>query len=254
MSERGTGGGISAVLIVRDAARTLDRCLETLRSFDEVVVYDTGSKDESPQLAQAHPNVRFFATREFPGFGPAKNRAVEFARNDWVFSLDADEFPDADLLRALSEWDKGDALRLGIVRRCNFLMGQPVRHGGWGDDQLARLFHRKRHRFSDAPVHERVLPREDSRRVLLPGELHHHTAPDLDRFFNKARDYTALSAPECRVLHPAVFFWRAVFAFFTSYILQLGFLAGWRGLVIAWSRANGVFFKYLRAWVQSRGA
>jgi hypothetical protein len=44
---------------------------------------------------------------------------------------------------------------------------------------------------------------------------------------------------------------RAVWAFWRTYLLQLGILEGWRGLVIAWSNANGVFFKYMKAYADA---
>ncbi len=44
----------------------------------------------------------------------------------------------------------------------------------------------------------------------------------------------------------------AVWAFLRSYFLQLGFLEGWRGLVIANCDAQGTFFKHLKRFVEAR--
>ena len=49
-------------------------------------------------------------------------------------------------------------------------------------------------------------------------------------------------------MHPALIVLRSFFAFFRSYILRAGVLAGWRGLVIAWNESNGVFFKYMKIY------
>jgi hypothetical protein len=40
-----------------------------------------------------------------------------------------------------------------------------------------------------------------------------------------------------------------MFAFVRSYIIRAGFIEGWRGLVIAWNEANGVFYKYMKRYV-----
>ena len=49
-----------------------------------------------------------------------------------------------------------------------------------------------------------------------------------------------------------VIFAKALFAFFHSYVIKLGILAGWRGLIIAWSRANDTFFKYFKIYADRR--
>lgn len=51
-----------------------------------------------------------------------------------------------------------------------------------------------------------------------------------------------------KTFHPFVIVLRSLFAFFRSYVLKGGFLAGWRGLVIAWSESNGVFYKYMMVY------
>ncbi|MDD9815026.1 MAG: glycosyltransferase family 2 protein [Gammaproteobacteria bacterium] len=239
---------ISAVLITRDAARTIERCLAALEDFGEVVVLDTGSTDATVDKVRAFANARLHHG-EFHGFGAAKNQAAALARNDWIFSIDADEIMDAELAAALARWDAaGDAHRLGVVLRRNFFMGRHVARGGWGGDTIARLFHRRHHRFSDSKVHESISLTAHSKKRQLPGRLDHHTAPDPGSFLNKVRDYSALAAEQATVRHPAMVVLRALAAFVKSYVLQLGFLAGWRGLVIAWSNANGVFYKYMWAW------
>jgi len=93
---------ITPVIIVRDGAATLAGTLDSLRQFDEVLVFDNGSTDGSRDLARAYANVRL-EEGEFVGFGPTKNKAVSLARTDWILSLDSDEALDAALLQALDQ-------------------------------------------------------------------------------------------------------------------------------------------------------
>lgn len=241
---------ISAVIITRNAAGTLAATLEALSGFPEVVVYDNDSSDDTPEMAAMYVNVRV-VEGSFEGFGPTRNNAAEYASHDWIFSIDADERPDDRLLASLDAATLDDPERVYAVKRENWLMGRPVRVGGWGNDWLPRLYNRKHVAFSPARVHER-LDVGDERVRRLDGLLLHRAVEDLGDFLDKVRRYSALRAPGKRPVAPAFIVPRAAWAFLRSYLFQLGFTAGWRGLAIAWSNANGVFYKYLRAWARHR--
>lgn len=238
---------ISAVIITRDASRTLERTLDALRAFEEVVVYDNGSADDTVALAGRYPNVSIHRG-EFQGFGPTRNRAATRASREWIFSVDADERPDRELLESLDRAALDDSTTVFAVHRENRFMGRAVHRGGWGNEWKRRLYHRGRVAWEPVPVHERLQRPPGQRVTRLEGLLVHDAITDIGQFLDKTRHYSALRAPDLRPLNPALIWLRAVWAFLRSYLLQLGCLAGWRGLVIAWSDANGVFFKYMRAW------
>ncbi|CAN5273499.1 hypothetical protein BH24PSE2_BH24PSE2_05630 [soil metagenome] len=241
-------GQISAVMITRDAAATLADSLASLRGFPEVVVFDNGSTDETVAIAHRFDNVKL-ERGEFNGFGVTKNHAVSLAAHDWVFVLDSDERPNAELLRSMDRADLKDLSAVYYVDRHNYFMGRHVRHAGWGRDWLARLYHRDRHRHTDALVHEKVLPGADSREARLEGALEHLAVRELGQFLVKVNRYSELNRLGAKRVHaPAVIFLRAAWAFFRTYLLRKGFLEGWRGLVIAWSDADGVFFKYMKPY------
>lgn len=241
---------ISAVIITRNAAATLPDTLEALQALSEVVIYDNGSTDDTLDIARSHSNVRILEG-SFEGFGPTRNQAAEYAAHDWIFSIDADERPDSALMASLDAAELADPGRVYAVHRENWMMGRPVRVGGWGGDWLGRLYHRRRAGFSHAAVHESLVA-DDLDVGRLDGLLVHRAVEDLGDFLDKVRRYSALRAPTKRPVHPALIVPRAAWAFLRSYLVQLGFLAGWRGLAIAWSNANGVFYKYLRAWARHR--
>lgn len=239
---------ISAVVITRDAASTLRATLESLAGFDEVVVYDNGSHDETCAIAREFGNV-VLHEGEFLGFGPTKNLAAGLARNDWVLSIDADESVSPALLAAIAAADRGDPDVAYSVHRANFLMGREVRHAGWGYDWLVRLYHRKATRLTEVMVHEIVLPPAGGRIVRLQGDLLHDAVRDLGGFLVKIDRYSELrrADPPSASMLPLIVA-RATWSFIRSYFIRLGILDGWRGLVIAISDANGTFFKYMKPY------
>ena len=236
---------ISAVLMVRDAEASLAATLDGLRGFAEVVVYDNGSRDRSLEIAGRYPNVRIHQG-EFTGFGPTRNQAASLAAHDWIFSIDADEVPDEALLAALGAVSLDETGRAYDVERQNWLLGKRVRHGGWGSQWLTRLYHRGSHRFTDAVVHEKVELKPGETPGQLKGNLKHTAMRDAGDFLVKMHRYTMLKAGESdRTYPPAVILLKTLWAFIRSYLLRLGLLDGWRGLLISVSEANGVFYKYM---------
>ena len=239
---------ITPVIIVRNAEKTIETTLGSLEAFPRVVLYDNGSTDCTLDLAARFPNVRV-ERGDFFGFGPTKNYAASLAQTDWVFSLDADESASPALLANLDRIDLSNPARAYAMHRHNYFLGRRIRHAGWGDDWIVRLYHRRRHAYNDAMVHESVALGPGGRVERLDGPLVHDAVLDLGQFLVKVDRYSELHRMSTRDVLPAgLILLRAAWAFFRTYILQLGVLDGWRGLVIAWSNADGAFYKHMKPY------
>jgi len=76
---------VSVVMIVKDASRTLAESLSALHRFEEIIVLDNGSTDDTAAIAGGFDNVKIFES-PFIGFGPLKNLAASYAKNSWILS------------------------------------------------------------------------------------------------------------------------------------------------------------------------
>jgi len=82
---------LSACLIVKDEEKALPECLESLRGLvDEVVVYDTGSTDNTVALAKG-AGATVIEGYWDDDFSRARNAALEHCRGEWALWIDADE-------------------------------------------------------------------------------------------------------------------------------------------------------------------
>ncbi|GIG53784.1 glycosyltransferase family 2 protein [Demequina activiva] len=93
---------ISAIVLTKDEAPGIVRCVERLADFDDVIVVDSLSTDGTPQLAEAAGArvVDFVWNGAYP---KKKQWSLDHAgaRHDWVLLLDADEAPTAALVTEL---------------------------------------------------------------------------------------------------------------------------------------------------------
>jgi tetratricopeptide (TPR) repeat protein len=95
---------LSAALIVRDESRFIEGCLQSLvERADEIVVVDTGSRDDTIEKARRFPiKLRHFAWCD--DFAAARNFALDHASGEWILYIDADErfdVPDSGVLDAV---------------------------------------------------------------------------------------------------------------------------------------------------------
>jgi glycosyltransferase involved in cell wall biosynthesis len=242
---------ISVVIISKNAGETIKVTLDSLKDFEEVIVFDTGSIDETLNIIKSYPNTSTY-TGKFHGFGDSKNYAVSLANNDWVLSLDSDESVSEDLILDLKSID----LHLNLVGRAtrkNFFMGREMIYGGWGRDKIIRLFNRNDFNFSSLKVHEKVEIDSSAEIVNLNGFINHNSIYKLSQTLEKANLYSDLYAEENNKIYPLlIIIIKVLFSFFRTYFLQKAFLAGWRGFVLSFSNAIGVFYKYMKIYVKNK--
>ena len=81
---------LSVIVIVKDAEIDIQRCLESVKWADEIIILDSGSQDNTLEICRQYTQ-NIFST-DWPGFGVQKNRALDKAQGKWVLSIDADEY------------------------------------------------------------------------------------------------------------------------------------------------------------------
>lgn len=250
---------LSVTLVVRDEEDRLGAALAAVAFADEVlVVVDARSRDRSEEIARAF-GARVLV-RPFEGFGPQKNAAAKEAAGPWILSIDADEVVSEKLAREIRERlaaqgeEAGDgapvAFRVPI--RLEFL-GRALRFGRDTIVRPPRLYRKDRARFTDAPVHERLVP--EGPVGSLKAVALHRSYRDVTHYLEKLDAYTSLAAEgKARAglrLPGALLPFRVAWDFLDRAVLRLGFLDGLPGLAWAALSATSTLVKYLK--LEERG-
>ena len=240
---------ISITMITRDASRYLAESLTALRQFDEVVVLDNGSTDDTIELARTFSNVKVYES-PFIGFGPLKNLAVSYAKNEWILSVDSDEVLSKALVDEILSLSL-DPIKVYAIVRDNYYDQKLMRCCGWEDDTVDRLFYRKEVRFNDNQVHESLIFPQGVTREKLHHRFKHYTYRNSEELIAKMQYYSTLWARDFagkKSASPSKAVLRSLFAFVKFYFLKKGFLNGYEGLLISVTNANSVFYKYMKLY------
>ncbi|MBB6462945.1 glycosyltransferase family 2 protein [Flammeovirga kamogawensis] len=243
---------ISAVMILKDAEKSLRATLDSLRGFEEVIILDNGSSDKSLEIASSFKNVKIFHS-PFIGFGPLKNLAASYASNDWVFSIDSDEIITSRLYNSIKGADL-DSENVYHVQRKNAYDGTIIDGANWGDDWVKRLYKKSNVSFYNSQVHE-VLNTKKYHLKKLKGVLKHESYSNVNELLDKQRLYTTLFAQQnanIKSISSLMIVLKTLFTFIQSYFLKRGFLFGWKGLLISYYNSSTVFYKYSKLKEQNK--
>jgi glycosyltransferase involved in cell wall biosynthesis len=239
---------IDIVIIASNSEKTIKQCLDSVLDFN-VILYLNNSTDNTKNIAKKYTNVRI-VEGQFEGFGKTKNKAIDYSENDWVFVLDSDEYMEKDLVKEIKGLELNQDAIVYRVNRKNLFMGRRIKHSGWNPDYVVRLFNRKTTRFNSAQVHESVITKYLKIKTLKYSIVH-YAINDINDFLIKTDRYSRMKRVKNMKVYPPLFiFFKACFGFFRAYFLRLGILDGYAGLVIAVSEFNGIFFKYMRRYLE----
>ena len=96
---------LSAALIVKNESACIEKCLKSLKGFDEIVVLDTGSTDNTYVLARNLADKVYTDFKWNDNFSEARNHVLSKVTGDWVLSIDADEelMTNANVIKGIAE-------------------------------------------------------------------------------------------------------------------------------------------------------
>ena len=229
---------ISVTVLTRDSSRFLREVLNALESFDEILIYDNGSKDNTLEIASSFSNVTLHKG-EFLGFGPSHNHASQLARNDWIFSIDSDEIVTPELVNEISKIKLMQG-KVYSFNRHNYYNGKLIKWCGWYPDRVIRLYNRKDTEFTESQVHETVSLR-NVHHIPLSGAIIHYSYSSVSEFIAKMQSYSELFAVQNTGIKSTSItkaIGSSIFTFIKCFIIKKGFLGGYEGLLISAYMAN----------------
>ncbi len=247
---------ISAIIITRNEADQVERCLKSLSWCDEIVIVDSGSTDETVAIARKYTDRVF--VEDWKGFGAQKQSALAKAAGEWIFTIDADEVISSALSEEILHSIRREKDVNGfLIPRRNLYGSKWLRFGGQYPDYVLRLFRKKAGRFTESIVHERVIVEGKTKKLKTP--IIHYAFRDLTTRIEKLNTYSTLSARQMLLSGKTVNCFSPLIhcasLFIKDYIFRLGFLDGREGFNVALLKSLGVYFKYAKLIeLQNKGA
>ena len=238
---------ISAVIITKNEASTIARCIQAVQQVAaEVIIIDAFSTDETVAIAKDLGAKVFQKT--WIGYAHNKNYGNQIAQYDWILSIDADEVLSPTLISTIQQLTLANNTIYAVNRLVNY-GGQWVKHSGWHPDWKVRLFNRQTTQWAETDlVHERLLYPPSNHQVRLKGVVYHYSYKNSEDHWQRIEQYAQLSARQLAAAGKKATFVKLYLApiarFLRTYFLKKGFLDGRLGWRISCRNAYLVYRKY----------
>lgn len=238
---------LTALIITFNEKGYIERCIESVRFADEIIVVDSFSTDGTMEYLTSLEDVKVLQ-HPFENFTQQKSYALSQATNDWVLFLDADEVVSPVLQDEIEEVLSDNPPEVAFWFYRQFMFGQvPLRFSGWQTDKNYRLFRKSKVKFSEKKLVHETLELSGSSGILRE-KLIHYCYKDYSDYRYKMLHYGRLKAredfyrekPYSLAMHVAKPAWK----FFNHYFLRLGFLDGRKGMIISYLNALGDLERY----------
>lgn len=238
---------ISVLILAKNEEKNIGDCITSCNFADDILVIDDGSTDKTQEIAESL-GARVIHRSMNGDWGGQQTFAIQQAKHDWIFFIDADERCTPALCEEIKTVvAKGN--RYGYwVRRINHFKHKIVKHGPLSPDWVCRLMPREGS-YVEGFVHPKIVHKYENRK--LTKDMLHYTYETWDQYLRKMNQYSTLAArknfekgKKSNFILDVIL--RPAFAFFKMYILKLGILDGKIGYMLSMNYANYTMNKYIK--------
>ena len=241
---------ISVVIQTYNSEKYLRSVLEAATAFDEVVICDMHSTDQTLSIAEEF-GCKVVFHKKLSYCEPARNFAIQSASHNWVLVVDSDEIVPDTLRHYLYEQVKRDDCPKGIrIPRKNYFMGHFM-HGDY-PDYILRFLHKEK---ADWPTKVHGIPHIDGKvETISPKRKElafiHLINNPMEKRLEKLNTYTEMEIPKRMGKNYPVMamLYAPAYRFIKAYFLKGGFRDGKAGLVNAGMDAFYKFTTIAKIW------
>lgn len=240
---------VTVLILAKNEERNIRECLETVRFADEIIVIDDFSTDKTKEIAESM-GAKVVQRSMNGDWGGQQTFAIQQAKHEWIFFLDADERVTMPLVGAIQKIVEKNEKYAYWIKRRNQFKNYKATHGSFRPDAVCRLMPKKGTSVVGL-VHPAFVYTYKNK--YIEEYILHYTYDNWEQYMNKVNRYTTLAAEKYKEERKSVGFTkdillRPIWAFIKIYILNLGFLDGKLGFIFSMNHYNYTLMKYTKLY------
>ena len=242
---------ISCIILTKNNQASINITLESVLWANELIVIDDYSTDQtlnivkkySAHIYQRHLNNDWSAQRNF---------GLKKAKNPWVLFIDSDEVIKKDLKNEIITAIKSNIYSGYYLKRTDILFGKTLNHGETANVNLLRLAKKNKAKWTRS-VHEVMKVKGQTKNLKRP--IRHYRHLTIAEFLSNINTYTSIDQSSLKKEGKRLKqfdFLKPIAKFTQNYIIRLGFLDGFQGLIIAYLMSLHSLIVRIKQWEQKR--
>lgn len=239
------------IITKNEADRIADVIKAVKRIADEILVIDSGSSDETCEIAATQGAKVVF--NEWRGYGQQKIFGENLCRNKWILNIDADEEVSPELAEEIKDLfarngqEKFHGFRVRIANKFRF--EKKPKCLAFSYNQL-RLYNRDFGGFKNSTVHDSVEMKDSAKIGQLGNIIYHQSFRSYSHWIEKINSYSQMQAQDAyakgKCPSALKVFLTPFFAFLKAYFIRRYFIYGFKGLIYSRLFAFSRFAKAIK--------
>jgi glycosyltransferase involved in cell wall biosynthesis len=244
---------LTGVILAKNEEATIQKCIETLKFCDNILVIDDYSTDQTAKIAKTM-GVQVVKHHLEGDFGQQRNWAISQVSSGWILFIDADELVGPELQKEILQAILKIEYKGFKIPRRDLLWGKRLNYGDVGNVKLLRLARKGTGEWK-GKVHE--VWQIEGRVGQLKSEIFHYPHQNLEEFLKHINYYSTLKAEYFYKHQRKVGIFEVVLGpiwrFIEFYIVKLGILDGVPGFIHATVMAGYTFLVTGKLFLLYRG-
>lgn len=228
---------ITIIILIHRVDELLEKAIASAQFAEQVLLVDQGNQTNTNQLKKQYHfdkvNLPKQPSDNF-NFADLRNKSLEHATQEWIFFLDSDEVLTPESASQLEKVLTTPNLQAAYIKRRDIFYGQELKWGEVRTQWILRIGRKHSLTFL-RPVHE--VSSFNGNELYSEVTVLHYSHQSITEFINKVLFYAKIDANHRLTYHQTFQLWELLVLptakFFYNYIILLGILDGWRGLVYA---------------------
>ncbi len=244
---------VSTQIAKEDDLSVFARMLDSVSFADELLIFNMDRDDSEAKKLFSKYRARVINIKTPKVVEEIRQSQIKECKSEWVLVMDYDEvIPEilAQEIKSITNSKKKTFNAYYITRR-NYSLGYPLKHGGFGDDLVPRLFYKSD--FVSWPKEIHGMPKVNGELGNLVNPMEHHKDASLAQMVAKTNRYTDVEARQFfeagvdRVTQLTLLR-KTIMEFIRRYILKAGFLDGRIGIIQALYQSYAIYLRYAKLY------
>ena len=203
-------------ILTRNSGKTLERALESAKAFDDIIICDGGSTDNTLDIAASFgarviaQDPKYLKDGKIFDYALVRNQTLDAAKHSWFFFLDSDEYCGQDLIDAIRNNVSTRSGGAFWVNRKYVIHGKVIDCAATYPNRQMRFFSRNSAQRFIKQIHERIQLKADVAPEFLSGTMYIPFDPDIVAIRRKWNYQIAVAAEQARPLSLGGFLWGAL--------------------------------------------